>query len=102
MQFLTFDQLQKLVSIVSPTSGSPGSPLETTQWLRSLQPSLMPRTSVHQGAASGLAILAARAASNRVDLLANRALRRDVAELPAGPPLLVDAQLALPPAEPDS
>lgn len=72
MQFLTFDQLQKLVSIVSPTSGSPGSPLETTQWLRSLQPSLMPRTSVHQGAASGLAILAARAASNRVDLLANR------------------------------
>lgn len=34
--------------------------------------------------------------------LANRALRRDVAELPAGPPLLVDAQLALPPAEPDS
>jgi uncharacterized membrane protein len=72
MPFLTFDQLQKIVNVFSPTAGSPGSPLETTQWLRSLQPSLMPRTSLHQGAASGVVILAARAASNRVDYAANK------------------------------
>lgn len=72
MPLLTFDQMQKIVNVFSPTSGSPGSPLETTQWLRSLQPSLMPRTSLHQGAASGVVILAARAASNRVDYAADK------------------------------
>jgi uncharacterized membrane protein len=71
-QLLSFDQVQKIVNVFSPTAGSPGSPLETTQWLRSLQPSLMPRTSLHQGAASGVVILTARAASNRVDYLSNR------------------------------
>ena len=50
MPLLSFDQLQKVINVFSPTAGSPGSPLETTQWLRSLQPSLMPRTSLHQGA----------------------------------------------------
>ncbi len=73
MQLPTIEQLQKLVNVFSPAAGSPGSPLETTQWLRSLQPSLMPRTSLHQGAASGMVILAARGASNRVDRLADRA-----------------------------
>jgi uncharacterized membrane protein len=72
MPLLSFDQLQKVVNVFSPTAGSPGSPLETTQWLRSLQPSLMPRTSLHQGAASGVVILTARAASNRVDYAANK------------------------------
>jgi uncharacterized membrane protein len=72
MQLLSFDQVQKIVNVFSPTAGSPGSPLETTQWLRSLQPSLMPRTSIHQGAASGVVILAARAASNRVDYASNK------------------------------
>lgn len=73
MQLPTIEQMQKLVNVFSPAAGSPGSPLETTQWLRSLQPSLMPRTSLHQGAASGLVILAARSASGRVDRLADRA-----------------------------
>ncbi len=72
MPKVSFEQLQKVATVFSPLSGSPGSPLETTQWLRSLQPSLMPRTSLHQGAASGAVILAARAASNRVDRLADR------------------------------
>lgn len=71
MRLLTVEQVQKLATLVSPTAGSPGSPLETMEFLRSLRPSLMPRTSLHQGAASGLAILAARAASNRVDAAAN-------------------------------
>lgn len=72
MNFFTFDQAQSLVNFFAPGSGSPGSPLETTQLMRSLQPSLMPRTSLHQGAASGLAVLAGRAASNRVDYLADK------------------------------
>ncbi len=71
MPLINFDQVQKAVSVFSPTSGSPGSPLETTMLVRSLGPSLMPRSSVHQGAATGLLILAARAASNRVEKLAN-------------------------------
>jgi len=70
MQILTFNQIQKVITFFSP-GGSPGSPLETTMLLRSMRPSLMPRTSLHQGAASGLAILAGRAASNRVDYVAN-------------------------------
>ena len=68
----TFDQIQRIVGLVSPTAASPSSPLATSMWLRSLQPSLMPRTSVHQGAASGVVILTARMASNRVDRLADR------------------------------
>ncbi len=52
MPLISFEQLQKVATVFSPLSGTPGSPLETTQWLRSLQPSLMPRTSLHQGAAS--------------------------------------------------
>ena len=72
MPILTFDQVQKVVTFFSPGAGSPGSPLETTMLLRSMRPSLMPRTSLHQGAASGLAVLAGRAASNRVDYMADK------------------------------
>lgn len=72
MPLTTFDRFQSLVTFFSPAAGSPGSPLETTMLMRSMRPSLMPRTSLHQGAASGLAILAGRAASNRVDYAANK------------------------------
>jgi len=72
VSLISFEQLQRVVTAFSPAAGSPGSPLETTQFLRSMQPSLMPRSSIHQGAMSGLAILSARAASNRVNYLANR------------------------------
>ena len=34
---------------------------------------------------------------NFIARLTNRVLRRDLAELPTGPPLLIEAQLALPP-----
>lgn len=72
MQLVTFDRVQKAVSVFAPTTGSPGSPLETMELLRSLRPSLMPRTSLHQGAVSGLSILVARAACNRVNVLADK------------------------------
>ncbi len=45
---------------LNPVTGSPASPLETTVFLDSFGPSLMPRTSVHQGLATGLSVLAAR------------------------------------------
>lgn len=35
---------------------------------------------------------------NFIARLTNRVLRRDITELPAGPPLLIEAQLALPSA----
>ncbi|MFZ4517096.1 MAG: alpha/beta-hydrolase family protein [Microthrixaceae bacterium] len=62
-------RLESLLSVVSPLTSSPGAPLETTNFIRSLQPSLMPRTSLHQGAVSGLSVLAARGTSHRVEQL---------------------------------
>jgi hypothetical protein len=38
---------------------------------------------------------------NFIARLANRVMRRDMAELPSGPPLLIEAQLALPAADGD-
>lgn len=42
-------RLEPVLGLVSPLTSSPGAPLETTNFIRSLQPSLMPRTSLHQG-----------------------------------------------------
>jgi uncharacterized membrane protein len=70
MSIITVDQVQQALNMFAP-AGAPGSPLEAAQFMRSLRPSLMPRTSLHQGAASGLAILTARGASNRVYALAD-------------------------------
>jgi len=65
-------RLESVLSVVSPMTSSPGAPLETTSFMRSLQPSLMPRTSLHQGAVSGMSILAARGVSSRVEKLTGR------------------------------
>ena len=53
---------------LNPVTGSPASPLETTVFLDSFGPSLMPRTSVHQGLASGLSVLGARGVTRLVDI----------------------------------
>jgi uncharacterized membrane protein len=81
MPLLSFDRVQRAVSVFAPLTGSPSSPLETMELLRSLRPSLMPRTSLHQGAVSGLSVLVARAACNRADKLAD-ALTPDTTSLP--------------------
>ncbi len=44
----------------NPAAGSAAAPLETIAFLESFGPSLMPRTSVMQGLAAGLSVLAAR------------------------------------------
>ncbi len=69
---LTIEQAQKVASTFAPLASSPGSPLETSELLRSLRPSLMPHDSVQQGLASGVAVLLARGVSNKVDNTANR------------------------------
>jgi uncharacterized membrane protein len=66
-------RVEALLGVASPLTSSPGAPLETTHFIRSLQPSLMPRTSLHQGAVSGLSILAARGVSTNVERLTDRA-----------------------------
>ncbi len=66
-------RIESLLSVASPLTSSPGAPLETTNFIRSLQPSLMPRTSLHQGVVSGLAVLAARGVSSNVERLTARA-----------------------------
>lgn len=65
-------RLESVLSVMSPLTSSPGAPLETTNFIRSVQPSLMPRTSLHQGAVSGLAILAARGVSSAVERITDR------------------------------
>ncbi len=63
---------ESVLGVVAPLTSSPGAPLETTSFIRSVQPSLMPRTSLHQGAVSGLSILAARGVSAAVERITNR------------------------------
>lgn len=65
-------RLESVLGVVSPLTSSPGAPLETTHFVRSVQPSLMPRTSLHQGVVSGLSVLAARGVSATVERLTNR------------------------------
>lgn len=62
-------RVESILSVISPLTSSPGAPLETTNFIRSVQPSLMPRTSLHQGAVSALSILAARKVSKVVERL---------------------------------
>lgn len=47
--------------------GGPGAPLETSAFLDSFLPSLMPRTSVHQGLAAGVNVLTARAITGAIE-----------------------------------
>ena len=62
-------RVESVLSVISPLTSSPGAPLETTNFIRSVQPSLMPRTSLHQGAVRALSILSARKVSNVVERL---------------------------------
>jgi hypothetical protein len=50
----------RFVQSVNPLGGNPSSTVEAVAALDSFGPSLMPRSSVHQGVVTGLAVLAAR------------------------------------------
>lgn len=57
---------------LNPITSGPAGPLKAGAALDAFGPSLMPRTSVHQGIAAGLAVLAAGAVGSSVDVLARR------------------------------
>ncbi len=57
---------------LNPVTSGPAAPLKASALLDSYGPSLMPRSSVHQGLAAGLALLAANAVGLGVDLVARR------------------------------
>ncbi len=65
---------QRLAVWLNPVSGSPSSPLETRAFLDSFGPSLMPRTSMLQGVAAGMNVLAARAVMSVVEGTVSRVL----------------------------
>lgn len=57
---------------INPITAGPAAPLVVDAVMDSFGPSLMPRSSTHQGMAAGLAVLAARAVGLSVDALARR------------------------------
>lgn len=57
----------RLGAWLNPVTGSPSAPLETAALIDSYGPSLMPRTSVHQGVVAGLNVLAAQAVQTIIE-----------------------------------
>ncbi|MCB1246311.1 MAG: hypothetical protein KDB69_03490, partial [Acidimicrobiia bacterium] len=68
--------VRRAAMTVNPVAGSPSAPLETVAFLESFGPSLMPRTSVQQGLAAGLSVLAARGTMGIVEV-ATKAIVND-------------------------
>jgi len=64
---------------LNPVTSSPSAPLETAAFIDSYGPSLMPRTSAHQGVVAGLNVLAARAVQTVVEAVNGRVLPPTVA-----------------------
>jgi uncharacterized membrane protein len=62
---------------VNPVTGGPAAPLKADALLDSFGPSLMPRKSLHQGIAGGLAIIAAEVVGHGVDRLVRQAAPPD-------------------------
>jgi uncharacterized membrane protein len=62
-----------LAARVNPITGGPAAPLKASALLDSFAPSLMPRKSLHQGMAGGLALLAGEMVGRAVDQAARRA-----------------------------
>jgi uncharacterized membrane protein len=67
------DVLLRVANRLNPITSGPAAPLQTAAALDSFGASLMPRSSLHQGIAGGLAVLSARAIGNGIDLLAKKA-----------------------------
>ncbi|HEX6221927.1 MAG TPA: hypothetical protein VF115_12605, partial [Acidimicrobiia bacterium] len=62
-----------MASQVNPVTGGPAAPLKASALLDAYGPSLMPRKSLHQGLAGGLAILGAEILGRAVDAVVCRA-----------------------------
>ena len=66
-----------LAARMNPITGGPAAPLKASALLDSFAPSLMPRGSLHQGMAGGLALLAAEAVGKSIDSAARRVAPAD-------------------------
>jgi uncharacterized membrane protein len=64
--------IERGLQLAVPFIGRPSSPVETVAMLDSFGASLMPRSSMHQGVATGMSILAARATSVAVESMTRR------------------------------
>ncbi len=62
-----------LAERANPVTGGPAAPLKASALLDSFGPSLMPRTSLHQGIAGGLALLSGEMVGRAIDEVARRA-----------------------------
>lgn len=66
-----------LTDRINPVTGGPAAPLKASAALDAFAPSLMPRKSLHQGVAAGLALLAAEVVGRAVDGAAQKAAPSD-------------------------
>lgn len=66
------DRTVELANRLNPVTSGPSAPLQTGAALDSFGPSLMPRSSLHQGIAGGLAVLIARVIGLGVDAMARK------------------------------
>jgi uncharacterized membrane protein len=57
---------------LNPVTAGPSAPLAMDAVMDSFSPSLMPRSSLHQGVAAGLAVIAARMVGTSIDRLADK------------------------------
>lgn len=62
---------------VNPLTGGPAAPLKASALLDSFAPSLMPRKSLHQGIAGGLALIGAELVGKSIDAIARRSAPGD-------------------------
>lgn len=67
----------ELAAAINPLLNSPSAPLEATSLVDAYGPSLMPRATMHQGMAAGLAVLAAAVVNAPVHWVASRIAPED-------------------------
>lgn len=68
------DRMVSVANWMNPVTSDPAAPLKTVSFLESFTPSLMPRSSMHQGMAAGLSVLAAELVGRSVDALVKKAV----------------------------
>lgn len=71
------DRMVGIAHWMNPVTSDPAAPLKTVSFLESFTPSLMPRSSMHQGVAAGTAVLAAEIVGRSVDHVVSKFVPAD-------------------------
>lgn len=66
------DRMVGVANWMNPVTSDPAGPLKTASFVESFAPSLMPRSSMHQGVAAGTAVLAAEIVGRSVDQVVSK------------------------------